>query len=439
MSHLVTPPFYRLRRISVLLFWFAATVCAHSQSPTSLTGTLTIRNPTNQLADYSNPIGNQLALNLTAGDPEFGNRTVRLKLYIEQGNTLYASGTDVVVGASNLPLPLNALQRFNSTQLAPYFRLENLQGLSGQTYQSGLPEGLYRFTFEVIDASPTAWNGNVLGRISEQFWVTLNDPPLLNAPSNGENLAVLTTSAGINFGWIPRWTSANTRYVFTLVDFGLNSNSANVYQQFMSLESVPLYRSTPLSAAMLSFGTSAGFPTLIAGRTYGWRVQATGGAFKKNGYSEIFVFKYSGTCAPATGLTATAQGSDAIAVRWNASGVHSSYRVQYRKRGTGDANLWRWFETTTTNNFVTLAPLEANTTYEIKLGGVCASDVVSYGTVITCQTAAITSNPNCGQPVSLNITNTAPLASLRINDTIRAAEIPICVTKVSGANGVFTG
>ncbi|MEN9610693.1 MAG: hypothetical protein RLZZ628_1507, partial [Bacteroidota bacterium] len=28
---------------------------------------------------------------------------------------------------------------------------------------------------------------------------------------------------------------------------------------------------------------------------------------------------------------------------------------------------------------------------------------------------------------------------MRINDTIRAAEIPICVTKVSGANGVFTG
>jgi hypothetical protein len=413
--------------MAVLLTFQATTVLGQD----GVSGNLSINNPTGNLTDYSNGSLNKLTLNLTATDAELGSRTVRFKLYIENGNSVFAIGSDVVAGATAaITLPFGSLQTFNSTQLAPYFRLENLQGINAGVYNSAMPEGLYRFTFEII----TTNTNEVIGRISQQFWLTLNDPPLLNIPTNGENV----NAANPTFSWIPRWSTTQTNYLFTLVNLGTNTNNVNLIQQFLAMENTPLHRSQPLTTN--SYAYTTGVPALIAGNTYAWRVQAINGNFKNNGYSEIYVFKYLGTCESVTGLTTTARGTDAIDVRWNPSAIHGSYKVQYRKRSTGDANTWRWFELTTTNPFATLTQLEADTEYEIKVGGVCTTDMTTYTAPSVCRTAATTSDPTCGQNVSINITNTTPLAVLRINDTIRAAEIPVCVSKVTnGANGIFSG
>jgi hypothetical protein len=414
-------------------FVVAFLLCASIATAQQLSGSLTINNPTPQLADYANGSLNKLDLVITATNPEFSVQNVRLKLYIESGNTVMAIGNDVVVGATgNISLPYNAPQRFSSVSLAPYFQLQNLQGLNANTYQSTLPEGLYRFTFEVVDVT----SQQVLGRISQQFWVTLNDPPLLNTPTNGENLPQNTNPT---FTWVPRWSTASTQYIVTLVSLGNNFNNANLFQQFMALEATPYHRSQPRTNSQLSYDyATANGPMLIQGHTYAWRVQAIGGAFRNNGYSEIYTFKYYGNCAVVTGIAATPTGTDALQVTWNSSAVHSGYRVQYRKTGVANA---RWFEQSTTNNFVTLAQLEPNTEYEIKVGGVCMADMISYTPPVLARTAAVTIDPNCGQQTLINITNTSPLLILRINDTIRAAEIPICVSKITqpSGNGTYSG
>ena len=114
----------------------------------------------------------------------------------------------------NVPYLLDGLD------LSGYFAVGNLV-FSGMSPSNDLPEGLYKFRFEIYDfyrntrlADPFPSN--------QQAWVLLNDPPLLNFPADA-NLMLPQDPANIVFGWTPRQNSPNSAFIanyeFTLVEF----------------------------------------------------------------------------------------------------------------------------------------------------------------------------------------------------------------------------
>jgi Fibronectin type III domain len=409
------------------------------------TGHLTITNPTAQLADFANPNSPKLQLNL-----QFLNLDqqipFRLKMTLERGNTLLAYSASVVqTFTASSATPLLTIQ---PSQLTPYFQLANLQGISPTVYNTPLGDGSYRITFELLDTRAGTAGQALSAPISQQFWLTMNDPPLLNAPADAENVASLTANTPIRFEWIPRQTPPNTQYVFTLVDLGsaLNSN-ANVFQQFLAAETNPKHRQNTGISPFLSYDGTR--PALTVGNTYAWRVQAIVSAipnalvaeqasFKNDGYSEIFTFKYQGNCAPVSGLTLTPRSPEIIEARWTAAGTYNNYRVFYRKTGN---TAYQWFEKQTTNASINLTTLEASTEYEVKIGGVCGSGLVGFSPVMTARTQDSIANGSCGtQPAAP--ANGVILDRLNVNDVIYAADFPVTITRVTsseGSTGVYSG
>lgn len=412
------------------------------------------------LADYANPMSQRMLLTLryATGDGTVSN--VRLKMLLERGNSLVAYSSDVVSGASNINLTVNVTEQIAMDRLAPYFRLENLQGISPETYNRPLPDGIYRVTFEVYEVL----TNRKVASASQQMWVTLNEPPVLNTPRNGEMMQFNSSGQNINFQWIPRAIQGGiSEYEFTLIE--LIDNGVSPYQQLLT--AIPTFQTTT-TATQLSYlvqggnggggigglddsgggGMGMGFdPPLSPGVKYAWRVKAKApagatnvGYYKNDGYSDVFVFKYGGTCIPPAGLVLTPKSYDQISVKWTASQNYSGYKVAYRKYSTDVT--WQWVEQATSTNFYTLSGLEANTAYEVKVGGICSSDMISYTdpqTVTTLAAGQTAGVINCGVPPTLNIANQTPIASLAINSLIYANDFPITLTQVTGGNGVFSG
>ena len=168
------------------------------------------------LSDYANAgmANNKLSVQLLLTDLAETNRQVRVKMYIE-GNGINAQSRDFVVGAQPVFLDGGTPLLLNSYDLAPYFELQNLQGISAGAYANALPEGLYKYCFEVYDFI----SGNPISNKScTNVLLFLNDPPFLNLPQNNINLEALDPQY-ILFQWTPRHINvSNVEYEFSLVE-----------------------------------------------------------------------------------------------------------------------------------------------------------------------------------------------------------------------------
>ena len=129
----------------------------------------------------SSPLRVQIILN----DFEVANREIRLRTYFSGGGINF-QGNDLVVGTEQLFLEGGTPLVLTNLQLAPYFRFENITGISPNVYGKAIPEGAYTFCFEVFDVL----TGNRLSRRSCATSVVFqNDPPFLVSPRNKDNIA----------------------------------------------------------------------------------------------------------------------------------------------------------------------------------------------------------------------------------------------------------
>ena len=285
---------------------FAATMSA--QQTNGYSADLQISTPYSAyLGDYANPSSSKMALTLKYSFGDAATSQVKLKMFLEKGNSLVAYNGDVVVGAPSLNLPLGQPRQLTAAEIAPYFKLENLQGIGLDRYNTFLSEGIYRVTFEMYDLL-----GAKVGSASQQMWITLNDPPTLNSPTNGQSFQWAAISNGINFQWMPRAIQglASTEYEFTLIKlvtantnglglgigFGQPTTASDVPASDQFLTATPKYQTTTSNTSInLVYGST--LPQLDMGSTYAWRVRAkaqTGAVnaavYKNDGYSEIYTF-----------------------------------------------------------------------------------------------------------------------------------------------------
>ena len=395
-----------------------------------------------KIADYANPMANRVQLQLITTDLSVQNRSVQL--YVEiKGNGLTAASAPVLSGISPLRISGGEILRLTNAELASYFQLRNLQGITSQQYTSALPDGMYSFCFRVKDVLSGRWLSQSHCAIA---YLMLNDPPILNIPTDNEQVAV-TDFQNIIFSWTPRQINAtNITYSFELreiLDPALDPRFAfEVSRRILKEDDL----------RMTTFVYDVSKPNLIPGRRYAWRVRAisTGGlaensVFKNNGYSEVHSFVYAVNCSKPLFLLSQQQGKNRTKLLWQGHTLHQKYHIQYRKKGVANA---QWFEASTRNTQTLITDLEAGE-YEFRVGATCEteryginpsyvySDIQTFKIEKTQNTTE--SAYNCGIVPKIAITNQKPLGSLVTNEVFVAGDFSVTILEVSGNNGIFSG
>uniref|UniRef100_UPI00054FFE54 hypothetical protein n=2 Tax=Arenibacter certesii TaxID=228955 RepID=UPI00054FFE54 len=167
-------------------------------------------------SEYANAstINSPLRVQLILNDFQIANREVRLRAYF-QGNGIQFRSNDMVVGAGPFFLEGGSPLVLTNVDLAPYFKFENITGISPNVYGKAIPEGAYQFCFEVLDAT----TGKQLSQKSCAVSVIFqNEPAFLIAPVNRANIAE-TNPQNIIFQWTPRSINVtNVEYELSLVE-----------------------------------------------------------------------------------------------------------------------------------------------------------------------------------------------------------------------------
>jgi hypothetical protein len=252
------------------------------------------------LADYASPAGQNISLRLLFRDFELGNRSVRLKFGIAgqglQINNIPGPQYPQFELTAGVPLVLEQADIFS------HFLPQNLD-VSPQQYTTALPEGVYRFTVEVIDAES---NRPISGLLqSKPYWLLVSEPPIINLPAQNAKVKP-TIPQQLLFQWTPRNKQpAAMEYDFSLTEIivpdGFEGNLQNIYH------SLPTYFQTSTNSTTLLYGP--GEPPLINGRYYGVQIRAKAkkgfeeiGIFSNEGQSQVTVFQYAEAASPLVKL-----------------------------------------------------------------------------------------------------------------------------------------
>jgi len=393
-----------------------------------------------KISDYATSMDTKMQLLINPTDISISQRRVRLKMYI-QGNGLNIQTSDYAQEQRPIYINGGELQTLTNVDIASLFRLENLQGITPAQYANPLPEGMYNFCFEMYDF---VTNQKISQKSCANLYLILNDPPLLNTPQKNEQIAS-TEFPNILFTWTPRQINAtNISYKFELKQLLDPTLDPQIGFQM----SPTLYEETLYGTAVLY---NLSMPILTPGLRYAWRVRAistTGlsenAVFKNDGYSEIYSFKYTASCAAPTFLLSESQSSKSVKITWEGVPEHTRYQVQYKKQGVRNA---QWFSSNSLNRQSLITNLEPGVTYEFRVGSSCdpAEDGVqsfTYSNVSTFTTPTETSGVpayNCGIVPQINIQNQKPLNNLIQSETFRAGDFPVTILELQGEHSPYSG
>ncbi|MBT1705421.1 fibronectin type III domain-containing protein [Fulvivirgaceae bacterium PWU20] len=396
------------------------------------------------LSDYTAPGAQRMMVNFLLKDPTLPEYRGKLRITIDGvGITIrtkqgFTPSEPLILQGGGVPLMVYG------EDLEEYFRPSNLDfsGITRAQYEKGakLPEGVYRFTIEVLD-----YNRNTLvsNKGTAMAWVILNDPPILNLPRNENKLQILDPT-NIPFAWTPRHTGSpnsafTTEYTFRMVEvWPLNRNP---YDAFLSQPT--LYEVTT-NLTQIVYGPAE--PALLPGRRYAWQVHArdTEGRdlFKNHGKSEVYVFQFGDALGVPENLSLQTANSSALTVRWDQpeAGTEAiSYRVRYRpKKRSHDA----WYESTTGEQWKTLSKLQPDSEYEIQVRAEQHPQVSEYNAVKIFKTAPAGANDFACQsdvaPPPTPVPGT-PVFPLSVNDTIHAGGYDVLVRAVTATGNNYTG
>ncbi|WP_160114101.1 fibronectin type III domain-containing protein [Aquimarina sp. AU119] len=398
-----------------------------------------------KLSEYGTSDSEKLILNLLFTDITESNVQVRLKFFLENNAGLSIQSNDFVTGANPIFLDGGIPLRLTNIDLQAYFSLQNLLGISPQQYNTPLPEGLYNFCFEVYDVFS---DRRISRKSCVPVYLVLNDPPFLNLPGRGEQV-LLREPQNIIFQWTPRHLNAtNVSYEFTLTELW----DTQMDPQAAFLAGRPLYQTNTFATTLL-YGPAE--TPLLPDKMYGWRVRALvsdgiseTSVFKNNGFSEIYYFTYTGSCAEPESILAEAKNNTTEKIYWQ--GVdHKLYDIQYRKKtssasgkkNSSEGNMW--FNAGTQNEYTTIYNLKPGTTYEFRVGGQCIengpytySQIYEFTTTLPIDDND--STYNCGITPEILITNQESIQQLVVNETFTAGDFPVTIKEITQGNDVYT-
>jgi TANFOR domain-containing protein len=394
-----------------------------------------------RLSDYATSTSDRMVMNVLLADVTKAELHVRFRISIVGQNVKLETKPEYI--GSPITIQGGIPLRLTNIELAEYFDPNhlNFSGISKNDFlKTGfLPEGFYQFCFEVYEYNRGVKISNT---ICAPAWLILNDPPLINLPMNGSKLKPLSPQ-NVILQWTPRHTGSpnaafTTEYEVKVVEVwpaNRNPNDAILTQP-------TIYEATTNSTTLV-YGPDA--TQLEPGRTYAFRVQAKAvtaaeqlDLFKNNGYSETVSFVYGDACDPPLNIVAQAETPSRITLQWDAATSQTGYTVQYRVKGQTDAN---WYSATSLLPSAEISGLQPNTTYEYEVMSTCGSFESTFGNVATITTPDISKQGYvCGvAPGDFNLDPSQLLPILKVGDIVNAGDFDVTITKVSGADGVFTG
>ena len=383
----------------------------------------------------NSPLRVQLMLN----DFTISNRQIRLKVYIE-GSGIRTESKDFVAGAIPLTIDGGVPLFLTNAELAPYFEIQNLKGISPRMYGQSLREGSYRFCFEVYDFMTNRKLGN---KTCATTFIYKNEPPILNFPKNKTTIKPRPVE-NIVFQWTPRHINVtNVQYELSIVEIW--DDYVDPRTAFMT--SPPIFQTTIRTT---SFVYGAAQPLLMTNRRYAWQVKAKAlkgleeiGLFRNRGESEIFWFTKAEICQPPANVYGEPKGMSKINIYWDEDyNTYSEYEITYRQKDRPNS---RWFTKRTNAGWATIWNLKEGTTYEYKVRGKCKYNYSPYsklGVVTTATREDKSSNYNCGIVSDMKtITNREGLDNILIGDRFLAGgNFMVFITDLTSENhGVISG
>ncbi len=420
------------------LILFSFLVCELRAQVYPVQGSATLIPPYSlRLSDYATAIFDRLVLNALLADVSKAEVRVRFRISIQGQNVKLETkpeyiGTPIAL-QGGIPL------RLTNIELAEYFDPNhlNFSGISKASFQKAgfLPE----FCFEVYEYNRGVKISNT---ICAPAWLILNDPPIINLPQSGSKQKPMNPQ-NVIMQWTPRHSGSpnaafTTEYDIRVVEVWPASRNANDAM----LSQPPIYETTTTSTTLI-YGADA--TQLEPGRTYAFRVQAKAQAgaealdlFKNNGYSETVTFVYGDACEAPAQVSAQAESPTRISLQWEASPSQTGYTVRYRTKDQADAN---WYSNTSLITTAEVSGLEPKTTYEYQLMATCGYFESSYGNLATITTPDMAQQGyTCGvAPPNINLDKTQLIPTLKVGEVLKAGDFDVTVTKISGANGKFSG
>ena len=396
------------------------------------------------ITDYTSPGAQKFMVHIRANDITLANYACKLRMTIE------GVGITIKTKPNFRPQPLildggGIPQILYGEDLLEYFHPNALDfsGFTRREYEKNarLPEGVYRFTIEVLDYNR---NTVVSNTGMTMAWIILNDPPLLNLPANSSKLQVRDPT-NILFTWTPRHTGSpnaafSSEYIFRLVEIW--PENRNPYDAFLT--QVPLYEAVTAENQLLYTMVE---PALTPGRKYAWQVEAqdTEGKdlFKNQGRSEVFVFQYGETLDAPGNFQLRWAKPTTLSMRWDAvprDGEDIKYRLQYRPRLRRENH--QWYQTRTQFTQKTLYHLQPNTEYEMKVRTESPTqeseytDIRIFKTLPSEKAEFVCKDPVTPPPLPAN---TLPVFPLSVNDTLHAGGYDVLVRDVIETGGKYFG
>ncbi|PSL44257.1 fibronectin type III domain protein [Chitinophaga niastensis] len=393
------------------------------------------------LSDYAAPDLQRMQVSLLMKDLTEINFKCRLRLKIEGfGVTLQSKA-----GFYTPPILLTGgeMLTLSGADLAPYLNPQNLfiQGLDNSQFTRNgakLPEGIYKFTIEVLDYKRNNVISNAANALISTF---LSYPPIINLPMANTKVDALNPQ-NVVFQWMPRHTASfnaafNVVYKFRLVELMPANRDPND-----ALRTTRPLLETITPQTMLVYGP--GEPALTPGNNYAVQVQAieTEGRdmFINNGYSEAVPFTYGEKCSVPQNVIAAVTGHNSLKLTWTGTSSQQTFSVRYREAGDHPS---QWYEEDAYIPQLTITGLKESKKYEYQIKGQC---IWGYGDYTPSQFFTMPDAKMqkgdfvCGSSGGIStITNHENIPQLQVGDTITAGDFSVVISKVSGGQGSFSG
>ncbi|AWX43045.1 hypothetical protein HME9304_00032 [Flagellimonas maritima] len=427
-------------QLSILLMAIFVLLTMETLSAQSFPVNIAVRNvgasPT-QLSSYADAAqanGPLLAI-LALNDLNITGREVQLRMSFEGGGIDFQSVPNPI-GAGPFFLDGGIPLALGAPELAPYFEIANVTGISPTVYGRPLPEGSYQICLEAFDVLT---GKRLSARSCTNVFLFQNRPPFLVLPANGAQVDE-TNPQNIVFQWTPRQLNiTNVEYELSLVEIW----DGTIDPQAAFLSAPPLFQATTTATSYL-YGPAD--PILLPDRAYAWRVRAKAvdgaegvGPFENQGHSEIFSFVHISPCEVPPNLRHEVRGSAQANILWDdPTTTVPEFTVRYRQKGAGNA----WFINRTTANWTTLWDLRAGTPYEYQLKKDCGLGESGWSTVRELTTAMETETEDlyrCGISPNIDVQNQEPLSNLSPGEQFVAGDFTVTTTQVNGGEGYYSG
>lgn len=393
------------------------------------------------LSDYSEPELQRMQVHLLLKDLTESNYKCRLRLKIEGIGITLQSKTGFYVP----PILINGgeMITISGPELAPYLNPQNLliQGLDNSAFTKNgakLPEGIYKFTVELLDYTRNTVISNAGNAIIAGF---LSYPPIINLPFQDTKVTAMDPQ-NVVFQWMPRHTASinaafNVVYKLRLVELIPANRDPN--DAIRSLK--PIYENI-VQQSMLVYGP--GEPALTPGNNYAVQIQAIEAdgkdMFVNDGYSEVVRFTYGEKCSVPQQIVASFAGKNELKLTWPPTISQQSYTIRYREAGDQPS---QWYEDDSYLPQITLRGLKPGKKYEFQVKAQCIWGYGDYSLVSTFtmpNETMTTGDFVCGKNSNIaKIRNTKGIEQLTVQDTILASDFRVIITSISSSNGSFTG